>query len=138
LLLAARDGNPVVPIHGNDYPTDDGTCVRDYVHVEDLAEAHVAALGKLRSAELEGISLNLGSGSGYSVQQIVDAVGRITGRQPPTRCSPRRAGDPAVLVADSSRATALLGWNAKFSDLESIVGSAWRWQTRQLSGSDRG
>jgi len=138
LLLAARDGAPIVPIFGDDYPTDDGTCVRDYVHVEDLAEAHVAALERLRSGELKGISLNLGSGSGYSVQQIVDAVGRLTGRQPPTCFSPRRAGDPAVLVADSSRATALLGWNAKYSDLESIVDSAWRWQTRQLSGSDRG
>lgn len=138
LLLAARDGQPTVPIHGDDYPTEDGTCVRDYVHVEDLAEAHVAALDRLRSGALEGVSLNLGSGSGYSVRQIVEAVARVTGRRPPTRFAPRRAGDPAQLVADATRAATLLGWQPGSSDLLSIVESAWRWQTRARSGSAGG
>lgn len=138
LLRAACDGSSVVPIHGDDYPTADGTCVRDYVHVEDLAEAHVAALEKLRSGAVAGVPLNLGSGTGYSVQQMVDGVGRITGRRPSTRVCPRRAGDPAVLVADPRRAEATLGWKAGRSDLDSIVESAWRWQRRALSGPDRG
>lgn len=132
LLHAALDPVPVpVPIYGDDWPTPDGTCIRDYVHVEDLAEAHVLALDALE-AGLEG-ALNLGSGRGHSVLEVLACVGRVTGRRVPATVEPRRQGDPARLVADASRAARELGWQARHS-LDDVVGSAWRWLERHPRG----
>lgn len=126
LIQAALGIRDHVEIFGTDYPTEDGTAVRDYVHVSDLAEAHVLGLKYL----LQGgapIALNLGSGTGHSVKQLVDAVAAATGRTVPVRLAPRREGDPAVLVADPSRAKAILGWEPRHSGIETIVKTACAW-----------
>ena len=129
VLQAALGQRPQVDIYGDDYPTRDGTCVRDYIHVIDLARAHILALGILddRSA-----IYNLGcGGDGYTVRDVVDVAAEVTGREIPTRVAARRAGDPAVLIASSSRIKAELGWSPMFQDMRKIVESAWRWlQTR--------
>jgi UDP-glucose 4-epimerase len=111
-------------IFGDDYPTPDGTCIRDYIHVNDLAEAHVLGLEYL--AKADSAALNLGTGKGYSVQEVVATVERVTDRKVPTHIGARRAGDPAELVADPSRAEKLLTWKAKRS-LEEIITTAWKW-----------
>jgi UDP-glucose-4-epimerase GalE len=118
-----------VVIFGDDYPTQDGTCLRDYIHVQDLVDAHVIALEKLAQGA-ESMSLNLGTGSGFTVREIVDAVERVTGKKVPVRIGPRRAGDPPALVADPSRAEKLLGWKAK-RGLDEIVSSAWTWAQKR-------
>jgi UDP-glucose 4-epimerase len=121
-----------VQIFGTDYPTEDGTCVRDYIHVSDLATAHILALNALeRSGEL---IYNLGNGRGFSVRQVVDVARRVTGHAIPVTESPRRAGDPAVLIAGSKKIQRDLAWNPKFHDLETIVGSAWEWHHRHPDG----
>ncbi len=125
LLRAVSAGEPV-PIHGDDYPTEDGTCVRDYIHVVDLAEAHYLALEQMRRVAI-GEAFNLGSGRGFSVKQVVDVVGRVTGERPRTVVGPRRPGDPARLVASSERISADLGWKPSMPALEEIVETAWRW-----------
>ena len=124
LLRRALEPGPAVPLFGDDYPTPDGTCVRDYVHVEDLAEAHARALAAL-DAGLRG-PLNLGSGRGSSVREILSCVESVTGRGVPVRVEPRRPGDPPRLVADIRRAAQELGWRPR-RDLAAVVGSAWRW-----------
>jgi len=112
-------------VFGDDYPTPDGTCIRDYVHVQDLAEAHALAL---LWADAPGFTaLNLGTGSGHSVREIVAAAGRVTGRPLTPPVQPRRPGDPARLVAANDRARELLGWRPRRSDLESLLGDAWAW-----------
>ena len=124
-LKAATGASPELEIFGGDYPTADGTCLRDYVHVNDLAEAHVSALEYLdRGAS--SIAVNLGTGKGTSVTEILDAVERTTGKHVPRRIAPRRPGDPPALVADPSRADALLRWKAERS-LDQIVLTAWNW-----------
>jgi UDP-arabinose 4-epimerase len=127
LVLATALGRRArIDIYGTDYPTPDGSAVRDYIHVQDLAEAHVAALARL----LDGggsLALNLGTGSGHSVREVIDAAERITGRRIPRRDMPRRPGDPPILVADVARAKELLGWRARLSDLDSILTTAWAW-----------
>ena len=120
---ALGEGAPL-RIHGDDYDTPDGTCVRDYVHVQDLARAHVAALG--RSAE-PFRAYNLGTGRGHSVREVVDAVGRVTGRKVPAEAGPRREGDPPVLVAAASRAREELGFEPEWRDLDAVVETAVRW-----------
>ena len=125
-LMAATGSIPSLDVFGDDWPTPDGTCVRDYIHVADLADAHVAALRRLESGGKPG-AFNLGTGVGLSVRQIVDAVARVTGRKVPTRLGPRRPGDPAALVADPSRARAELGFAPRHSDIDTIVSTAWRW-----------
>jgi UDP-glucose-4-epimerase GalE len=119
-------------IYGNDYPTPDGTCIRDYIHVDDLAEAHVAGLNYL-SAGGEALELNLGTGHGHSVLEVISLIERISGRKVPYNIAPRRAGDPPVLVADPNLAEKVLGCRAKRS-LEQIVSNAWNWaeSTRQV------
>jgi UDP-glucose-4-epimerase GalE len=112
-------------IFGDDYPTRDGTCIRDYIHVTDLAEAHVLGLDFLSKSE--SAAMNLGTGDGTSVHEVIDAVEKVTGRNVPMHIGPRRAGDPAELVADPSLAQKLLGWKAKHS-LKQTIASAWRWQ----------
>ncbi len=129
LVLDAAMGRRTIEIYGDDYPTADGTCVRDYIHVSDLAEAHVAALHCLL-AEGTSIALNLGTGTGHSVWEVIHAVERITGRQVPQRVASRRPGDPAVLVADPSLAGRVLGWRPRHSSLETIVSSAWAWHSK--------
>lgn len=124
-LQAAAGKRSHVEIYGEDYPTKDGTCIRDYIHVIDLARAHILALGILdeRSA-----IYNLGcGGEGYSVREVIETARRVTGREIPVRVGPRRAGDPAVLIASSDKIQSELGWKPRFQDLELIVESAWRW-----------
>ncbi|MCX6063617.1 MAG: UDP-glucose 4-epimerase GalE [Caldiserica bacterium] len=126
ILQAAAGRRPSVSIFGSDYPTADGTCIRDYIHVNDLADAHVLALESLdRQTEA---TYNLGNGEGFSVRQIVEAAQRVVGHEIPTLESGRRAGDPAVLVASNRRACSELGWTPRLADLEAIVGTAWNWE----------
>jgi UDP-glucose-4-epimerase GalE len=132
-LEAAMGTRSSVDVFGADYPTPDGTCIRDYIHVSDLAEGHVAALEYLQS-QPRSIAVNLGTGSGTSVTQILDAVERVTGNKVSKRVVPRRAGDPPALVADPKRAESLLHWKARRS-LEHIVSTAWKWMQRQNPGT---
>ena len=122
----------VFKIMGTDYPTSDGSCIRDYVHVADLADAHILALSRLDNGSLGAI--NLGTKGGYSVRQIAEAVSRIVGRDLPVEEAPRRAGDPASLVADPTRALSELGWNPTRSTLEDMIASAWSWMERHPDG----
>jgi len=123
-----------VAIFGTDYPTSDGTCVRDYVHVTDLAAAHLLVLEALK--EKERLIYNLGNGHGFSVREVIETVRKVTGHTIPARESPRRAGDPAVLVASSEKIKRELGWKPKYVDLESIVRSAWEWRKTHPNGYD--
>jgi UDP-glucose 4-epimerase len=138
LLQSVLDGAEPTPIFGNDWPTPDGTCVRDYVHVVDLAEAHVLAIDRMESGAIEGEPINLGNGEGFSVRQVIDTVGRVTGTEVPTIDAPRRAGDPATLVASSRRARERLGWEPRFPTLDEIVETAWNWHRHHPRGYDDG
>ncbi len=133
LALAAVSGRtPPLKIFGRDYATPDGTCVRDYIHVVDLCEAHLLAMSRLVKGELSGASAyNLGNGSGYSVKQVLDAVAQVTGRSVPTEEAPRREGDPAALVADSTLAKRELAWSPRYGDLHTIIEHAWNWERRE-------
>jgi UDP-glucose 4-epimerase len=122
VALGRRAG---IRIYGTDYPTPDGTCIRDYVHVADLAEAHLLAFGAL--ADRPRLIYNLGNGQGFSVRQVIEAARRVTGHAIPVVEEPRRPGDPAVLVASSGRISEELGWKPRFSSLDEIVRSAWEW-----------
>ena len=133
-LLVAAGIRPALEVFGDDYPTPDGTCIRDYIHVTDLAEAHVLALDHLQRTG-ESLVLNLGTGSGYSVKQVIAAVEEATGVQLHKRVVARRAGDPPVLVADGSRARKTLGWQPSRS-LQEIVSSAWTFLQRQRQQRD--
>jgi len=127
LALDAASGRRInLTVFGADYDTPDGTCIRDYIHVSDLADAHVLALRAL-DAGARSNAFNLGVGEGHSVFEVIDAVARATGRLPPVVISARRPGDPGVLVSDASRARAALGWRPKLASLDEIVGSAWAW-----------
>jgi UDP-arabinose 4-epimerase len=129
LAIDATSGRgPPLQIFGADYPTSDGTCERDFIHVSDLAAAHVAALRHISNGA-EGLTLNLGTGRAYSILEIVSAIERVTGRQVPVIHAARRPGDPATLVADTSRAERLLEFRPKYSDLETIVETTWRSRT---------
>lgn len=130
ILDAALGKRAAIDVYGTDYPTPDGTAVRDYIHVQDLADAHVKALAYL----FEGgatTRVNLGTGTGNSVREVIDAVERVTGRPVPKREVARRAGDPPELVADPSKANSLLGWKPQMSDIDSIIRTAWAWHTRR-------
>jgi UDP-glucose 4-epimerase len=120
-------------IHGDDYPTPDGTCVRDYVHVDDLAEAHVLALQSLEGGD-PGASYNLGSEHGHSVQEVLAAARRVTGHAIPVAIGPRRPGDPPVLVASSHRARERLGWRPRMPEIDRILQSAWDWHQSHPHG----
>jgi UDP-glucose-4-epimerase GalE len=126
VLDAAAGRRPAIDIYGTDYPTPDGTCVRDYIHVTDLAEAHVRALDYLLAGG-ESVAVNLGTGNGHTVREVIAAIERVTGRPVPRREVGRREGDPPALVADPSRAAQLFGWRARHSDLDTIVRTAWDW-----------
>jgi UDP-glucose 4-epimerase len=131
-LQAAAGKRSHVEIFGEDYPTPDGTCIRDYIHVIDLARAHIQALEALS----EGSRIyNLGcGGDGYSVREVIDTAQRVTGKEIPTRFGPRRAGDPAILVASSDKIKSELGWQPQFQDLGLIIESAWRWMQTHANG----
>lgn len=129
VLQAASGRRDAITVFGADYPTPDGTCVRDYIHVEDLVDAHVLGLERLLAGE-SGVTVNLGCGRGWSVREVIDRVGAVTGLSPPQRDGDRRPGDPARLVCDGSRAMALLDWRPRRSDLDSMIRDAWRWHQR--------
>jgi UDP-glucose 4-epimerase len=130
VLQCAVGARASVSIYGNDYPTPDGSCLRDYVHVADLCAAHLAALERLLDGAAGGV-YNLGSSRGYSVREVVERARVVTGRPITALEAPRRAGDPAVLVADSSRARAELGWQPQYEDLDEIIASAWKWHRNE-------
>jgi len=133
VLAAALGQQQAIRVFGNNYPTPDGTPIRDYIHVVDLADAHIRALEYLRSGGQSDF-LNLGTGSGYSVLEVIECARQVTGRDIPSRIEPPRPGDPARLIADPSKAKTLLGWEPAVSDLRSIVRSAWDWRVRHPSG----
>lgn len=125
-LDAAGGRGPQLTVFGSDYDTPDGTCIRDYVHVTDLADAHVLALGVIGRAD--GFhAFNLGTSNGASVREVIDSVERVTGRKVPHSLGPRRPGDPAILVSDPGKSKKELGWKPGLSDLDTIVGTAWAW-----------
>jgi UDP-arabinose 4-epimerase len=134
VLDAASGKRPDVTVFGTDYPTPDGTAVRDYVHVCDLADAHVLALEYLLDNG-DNLAVNLGTGQGSSVRQVVDMVRRITGREVIARDAPRRAGDPPALVADPKKAGEVLGWAPQHSDLATMITDAWRWHNKRRGES---
>jgi UDP-glucose 4-epimerase len=132
ILKAALNGNTVL-IYGTDYNTIDGTCVRDYIHVTDLAHAHVLALKKLEQGRNCGI-YNLGNGNGYSIRQVIEVARKVTGKKIIAVESPRRLGDPARLVASSEKIKKELGWDPKYPDLETIIETAWQWHRKHPDG----
>lgn len=119
-------------IYGGDYPTPDGTCIRDYIHIDDLADAHVRALTRLEPGR--GLFLNLGTGRGHSVLEVLEVARRVTGRPIPTEMAQRRSGDPPELVADPTRARSALGWEPGIPELEGIIETAWRWHEGHPAG----
>jgi UDP-glucose-4-epimerase GalE len=128
LFRAVQTGEPIT-LFGDDYPTPDGTCIRDYIHVTDLAQAHIDAVEALCAGE-ESKKYNVGTGHGFSVREVLTAVETVTGKKVPFTMGPRREGDPPVLVADSSRLQAEMGWTPVHSDLHAIVETGWKWATR--------
>ena len=133
LAIAALRGGKPLTIFGDDYPTPDGTCIRDYVHVADLADAHVAALRRLEAGGASA-QFNLGTGTGVSVRQVIDAVSAVAGRTVPHAVGARRPGDPARLVASNERARRDLQWEPRLGALRAIVDTAWRWHERHPHG----
>ncbi len=131
VLQVALGRQEHIVIYGEDYPTRDGTCVRDYIHVSDLAQAHILAL---RALDRGSRVYNLGNGRGFTVKEVIETARRITGHPIPAIVGPRREGDPAVLVASSRRIRRELGWRPRFPDLEAIVASAWEWHRRHPEG----
>lgn len=130
VLRAVTGRSPALTVFGTDYPTPDGTCIRDYIHISDLADAHRLALQALWAGAPSG-AYNLGNGNGFSVQEVIDTAARICGRTVPVQYGERRAGDPARLVADARRARAELGWQPRFADLQTIIAHAWQWEQKQ-------
>ena len=137
LILQVPNGKrEKISIFGEDYPTKDGTCVRDYIHVMDLAQAHVLALDYLMRGG-ESDVFNLGNGVGFTVKEVIDVARKVTGHAIPAEACPRRAGDPAQLVASSEKAKTILGWKPQYADLETIVASAWNWHKSHPRGFEQ-
>lgn len=132
VLQTALGQREDIGMFGDDYPTPDGSCIRDYIHVDDLADAHLKALSLIEPGS--NLQLNLGTGRGQSVQAVIEACRRITGHPIPVKIQPRRAGDPAELVADSSLAQKVLGWTPKYMDIQSTIETAWRWHRAHPRG----
>jgi UDP-glucose 4-epimerase len=135
VLDVALGRRPSIRIYGDDYPTPDGTCIRDYIHVSDLAEAHLLALAALDDQpEKQGpLVYNLGNGQGFSVREVIESARRVTGHPIPAELHPRRPGDPAVLVAGSGKAMRELGWNPRYTQLDAIIRTAWVWHQKRYS-----
>ncbi|AEI46175.1 UDP-glucose 4-epimerase GalE [Paenibacillus mucilaginosus] len=136
ILQVALGKREHISIYGDDYPTEDGTCIRDYIHVTDLADAHILAVKKLREGGDSAV-YNLGNGQGFSVKEVIDISRSVTGHSIPAVVEARRAGDPAVLVASSDRARSELGWEPKRNQLERIIASAWAWHQSRPDGYGR-
>jgi UDP-glucose 4-epimerase len=135
LVIKAALNGTSVPVFGTDYPTPDGTCIRDYIHITDLARAHILALEKLEQKRISGI-YNLGNENGFSVREVIETVRKISNRKILSVDSPRRPGDPARLVASSKKIREELGWAPSFADLETIVATAWKWHKNHPRGYD--
>lgn len=134
LILQVPNGKrEFISIFGNDYETKDGTCVRDYIHVNDLAQAHILAMEYLRKGNDSNI-FNLGNGVGFTVKEVVETARKVTGHSIPAKEEPRRAGDPSTLIASSKKAKGILGWKPKFDDLETIITTAWNWHKNHPNG----
>jgi UDP-glucose-4-epimerase GalE len=133
VLQTALGQRPEITVFGNDYDTPDGTCIRDYIHVEDLADAHLRALAKLQQGEAR-LACNLGTGTGFSVLEVIDTARRVTGKPIPTRIAGRREGDPPRLVSGGTRARDLLGWTPRRAGLEDIVRDAWKFLLAHPNG----
>ena len=133
VLKVALGQSDDIGIFGDDYPTEDGTCIRDYIHIEDLARAHLLSLKRLLSGKTGGI-YNLGNGAGYSVMDIVEMARKVTGKPIPVKTLPRRPGDPAVLVGSSRKARSELGWYPQYPDLSTITETAWNWHRNNPMG----
>lgn len=131
VLQAASGRRPYISVFGRDYDTPDGTCIRDYVHIADLCEAHWLALQSLMNGG-PSQAYNLGNGNGFSVQEVIDTAEAVTGRKIPVVNAPRRDGDPARLVADATLARKQLGWQPKYADLDTIISHAWKWEMRSV------
>jgi len=131
ILDVALGRRPSIRIYGDDYPTPDGTCIRDYVHVSDLADAHLLALGALETQDR--LIYNLGNGAGFSVREVIESARRVTGHPIPAELHPRRAGDPAVLVASSEKAIRELGWTPRYTQLDDILRTAWAWHQKRYT-----
>ena len=136
IIKAAMDQREPLTVFGDDYPTKDGTAVRDYIHVEDLAQAHLLALETLMVGDDKPFcsAYNLGNGNGFSVMEVIRAVEKVTGKQVPYVIGPRRDGDPAVLVASAEKARAKLNWHPRFTSLEKIIETAWNWHLNNPAG----
>jgi UDP-glucose 4-epimerase len=132
VLLAILGKRPHIEIFGSDYSTPDGTCIRDYIHVEDLAEAHLLALEKLQPGQ--ALKYNLGMGHGYSVREVIRCAEEVTGKLVPTKEGPRRPGDPPVLIAAAEKVHKELGWKPRYTDLRAIVETAWKWHQAHPKG----
>jgi UDP-arabinose 4-epimerase len=135
LVLDAASGRRAnVTIFGADYDTPDGTCIRDYIHVSDLAEAHVKALGTLGAGSPSNV-FNLGNGQGFSVREVVQAVERVAGLDVPVKLGARRAGDPAALISNATKAREALGWRPRFAEIDDVVRTAWAWHQKMPSAA---
>lgn len=134
VIRAAMGLRGPIDVLGTDYPTPDGTCIRDYIHVEDLAEAHLCVLEALLPGEVR--CYNLGTGRGHSVREVIRSVEAVSGQKVPHREGPRRAGDPVVLVASADRARAELGWRPRYTELSDIIRTAWNWHVKHPRGYD--
>jgi len=132
VLQAAAGRRDKLTVFGTDYPTPDGTCIRDYIHVEDLCAAHIVAMQALQDGDAR--FYNLGIGRGYSVNEVIRSAGRVTGRKVPVQYGPRRPGDPAQLFADPSKIRQELGWSARYTEIDEIVATAWRWIEKHPQG----
>jgi UDP-glucose 4-epimerase len=133
VLSAAEGGLGFVSVFGDSYPTPDGTCIRDYIHVADLGDAHIRALEYLKK-DNDSTHINLGNGQGYSVLEVVEAAKKVTGKNIETRMEPQRPGDPSRLIADAKKALDVLGWKPAYPDLETIIDSAWKWKQENIHG----
>ena len=135
VLFAAQGKRDSISIFGDDYPTADGTAIRDYIHISDLSQAHLLALEHLRRGGNSEF-INLGNGTGFSVKEVIEAARKITGRKIKAEIAPRRAGDPSRLVADAAKARNMLGWKPQFPEIEKIIESAWKWHESHPNGYD--
>jgi UDP-glucose 4-epimerase len=135
VLDVALGRRPSIRIYGDDYPTPDGTCIRDYIHVADLADAHILALNALETpaAAKNRLIFNLGNGRGFSVLEVIESARRVTGHPIPAEVQPRRPGDPAVLVASSEKAIRELGWKPRYTQLDEIIRTAWVWHQKRFA-----
>jgi UDP-glucose 4-epimerase len=136
ILETALGKREKIMIFGDDYKTEDGTCIRDYIHVMDLASAHLLAVDRLRKGG-ESRIYNLGNGTGFSVKEVIETARKVTGREIKAEIAPRRAGDPAILIASSQKAIEELGWKPKFNSLETIIETAWKWHVSHPNGYEK-